>query len=108
MNPADVEVFAMNAINLDDPAIELAKNLQELDERQKEDIQKKYDAGEFEDYSKKHNCNGKTNKKSSSKAEQESLKEVFSQKYVGHDYLADAVMIGFKPYFAISSKPDDT
>ncbi len=25
MNPADVEVFAMNAINLDDPEIELAK-----------------------------------------------------------------------------------
>lgn len=81
------------------------EKLRELEEEQNDYIQKLYDNGEFVDYHTNNNVinNGKANKKES-KEKQESLKEIFSQKYKGHDYLAEAVIIGSKPYFAVSSK----
>jgi hypothetical protein len=38
---------------------------------------------------------------------EETPKEVYSQKYAGKDCLAEAVLIGNKPYFAVSTKLND-
>jgi hypothetical protein len=50
--------------------------------------------------------NGKANIKDSEK-KQDSPKEVYTQKYVSKDCLAEAVLICNKPYFAVSSKLKD-
>ncbi|MDR4510996.1 MAG: hypothetical protein MRJ93_04745 [Nitrososphaeraceae archaeon] len=49
------------------------------------------------------NGNRKSSKQQQNDKE-ESQKEVYSQKYSGNDYLAEAVLIGNKPYFATSAK----
>jgi len=82
------------------------ERLRELDEEHEQEIKNLYDKVEIIDYQSNIYDNDKANK--APKDKQESLKEVFSQKYVGHDYLADAVIVGFKPYFAVTSKPNDT
>jgi len=98
--------------------------LKELDEDHEREIQKRYDKGEIVNYqlsssSTNNDGNGKTlqhhhktpynnsnkkNPKEQSTKEESSVKEIFSQKYAGNDYLAEAVLIGNKPYFAISIK----
>ena len=61
--------FTIHPTNLDDPAIELVKKLREVEERQKQDIQKKYDTGEIVDYSKNKIGNGKAKNKKQQKQE---------------------------------------
>jgi hypothetical protein len=89
----------------DDAAIE--ETIRENEEKQEQYIQKQYEKNNIPDYRKNNNIkgnhNGKANTKDS-KEKHDSLKEVYSQKYVGTDYLADAVLIGNKPYFAVSIK----
>ena len=82
------------------------ERLRELDEEHEQEIKNLYDKGVIIDYRSNNNDNGKANK--APKEKQESVKEVFSQKFVGYDYLAEAVIVGFKPYFALTSKPNDT
>ena len=52
------------------------------------------------------NGNGK-GKVTREQEKEESIKEIFSQKYAGKDYLAEAVFIGNQPCFAVSQKVND-
>src|SRR5918993_803016 len=110
--------------NLNDNEIE--EKLKELDEDHEREIQKRYDRGENVNYqlsssSTNNDGNGKTlqhhhkktqynnnsnkiNPKEQSTKEESSVKEIFSQKYADNDYLAEAILIGNKPYFAVSIK----
>jgi hypothetical protein len=109
--------------NLDDKEIE--QKLKELDEDHQREIQKRYDRGEIVNYQlsssststnnsgngktlhhhkTQYNNSNKTNPKEQSTKEESSVKEIFSQKYADNDYLAEAILIGNKPYFAVSIK----
>ena len=101
--------------DLDDNGIEEA--LKELDEDHQREIQTRYDRGEIKNYqlTSSNDGNGKTlqhhktNYNSNKNPKEQSTKEespheIYSQKYVGNDYLAEAVLIGNKPYFAVSIK----
>ena len=57
---------------------------------------------QYKHQQQKPNNNNKEEKKTTTK--EESPHEIYSQKYVGNDYLAEAVLIGTKPYFAVSIK----
>lgn len=46
----------------------------------------------------------KSHKNKEDNQEEESKKEIFSQKYSGKDYVAEAIFIGITPYFAVSTK----
>lgn len=96
--------------DLDDTAID--KILKEKEEEQYQYIQEQYDKGIIPDYSNNIIINGNTKTNSSNHSQkrekQESQqKEVYSQKYVGNNYLAEAVLIGNTPYFAVSTKLND-
>jgi len=100
--------------NLEDNEIE--EKLKDLKNDHEREIQERYGRGEIVNY-QSNNGNGKTlqhkqhktdynsnkNPKEQSTKE-ESPHEIYSQKYVGHDYLAEAVLIGKKPCFAVSIK----
>ena len=101
--------------DLDDKEIE--EKLKELDEDHQREIQKRYDIGEIKNYqiTSSNDGNGKTlqhhktNYNSNKNPKEQSTKEespheIYSQKFVGNDYLAEAVLIGNKPYFALSIK----
>lgn len=75
-----------------------------LDERQQQDIQNLYNTGQIPNFNKYGNGD-KSSKRQSDK--EETPKEVYSQKYSGSDYLSEAVLIGSKPYFAVSTKLSD-
>jgi hypothetical protein len=108
--------------NLDDKEIE--QKLKELDEDHQREIQKRYDRGEIVNYQlsssststnnsgngktlhhhkTQYNNSNKTNPKEQSTKEESSVKEIFSQKYADNDYLAEAILIGNKPYFTVST-----
>src|SRR5215216_137030 len=96
-----------NNNDLDDDTIN--EIIREKEEEQDQYIQEQYDKGIIQDYSSKNsnniiNGNAKTNSNHSKKEKQESPKEVYSQKYIGNDYLAEAVLIGNKPCFAVTIK----
>ena len=55
---------------------------------------------DFKDISPQNNVNTYNNS-IKQKKNQQSFKEIYTQKYVGNDYLAEAVIIGDKPYFAV-------
>ena len=82
---------------------EIAAIEKEKEEEQERFIQKQYDKGVILDYKKNDLVNGNKNNKNS-KEKEGSQHEIYSQKYVGKDYLAEAVLIGNKTYFAVSSK----
>jgi hypothetical protein len=84
-----------------------AKTLREKEEEQKQFIQEQYDKGVILDYNTNNNNQNNDNLVDGNKKnpkEEGSQHEIYSQKYVGKDYLAEAVLIGNKPYFAVSSK----
>ena len=100
---------------------EIEEKLKDLENDHEREIQKRYARGEIVNY-QSNNGNGKTlqhhhtqqqehktnynsikNTKEQSTKE-ESVKIIYSQKYVGNDYLAEAVLIGKKPNFAVSTK----
>jgi hypothetical protein len=103
---------------------EIEEKLKELDEDHQREIQTRYDRCEIKNYqlssSTNNDGNGKTlqhhnkktqynnsnkiNPKEQSTKEESSVKEIFSQKYADNDYLAEAILIGNKPYFAVSIK----
>jgi hypothetical protein len=108
---------------------EIEETLKELDEDHEKEIQKRYDRDEIVNYQSSssstnkgvngktlqqhhkktlYNNSNKTNPKEESTKEESSVKEIFSQKYAGNDYLAEAVLIGNKPYFAVSIKRNFT
>ena len=97
------KVSYINNSEIEDNEETSKERLRELDEEHEQEIKNLYDKGEIIDYQSNNNDNGKANK--APKDKQESLKEVFTQKYVGHDYLVEVVIVGFKPYFAVTSKP---
>jgi hypothetical protein len=109
--------------NLDDKEIE--EKLKELDEDHQREIQTRYGRGKIKNYQlsssstnndgngktlqhhnkkRPYNNSNKTNPKEESPKEESSVKEIFSQKYADNDYLAEAILIGNKPYFAVSIK----
>ena len=94
---------------IDDDNDEIDEKLEDLEKDHEREIQQRYARGEIVDY-QSNNGNGKSlqhKKQQKTKEEttkEESPHEIYSQKYVGNDYLAEAILIGNKPYFAVSIK----
>ncbi len=76
------------------------QKLKELAEDQERYYKEQVRKGIIHEYK---NGNGKVTKEE----EKQDKKEIFSQKYVGKDYLAEAIFVGGQSFFAVSQKVSD-